>query len=289
VSVEQGWEQGPPELLSSIDEQQLFLSRRADYKALPPEMFGWLGQDVTLFDTQNAVCTTKIEKLSLRGSLFILDRGAPFGNDLIETPLNEEMVQELWTSSGVLLVAELSPNEECKGADFARPSYLPEPMQLVAENAPETIALATISALRSLPEYKEIQKSYDEQPVYDSDDPISARWEDSNEYSTNISLFKTPHGEMFVSGSFFVGEGGCGDFQGELWGLWKVSGNEARPVLTLLSDGAEGLPDPRMLIDINNDGQWEMFESETLYQSQDESYRITEQIAYPYDRYECGC
>lgn len=299
ASPEESWARGEARIVYYEDGEML-TRKDVEYSALPADLFGWLTQEVKLFNGKEEVCEGSVKRLSMRGSLYISDKEYPFGRDAKEDPMTqEELTQAAWESSSVWLVAELSTTGEgCEEALFARLSELPAPAQARPEDAPESLKDLAIDRLHKLPAFAELKSDFESYSWYgegatteeleaERADRISS-WQQSYASSAEVNLFKATDGTTLVFASVYAG-GGCGDFDGGLWALWKVVGSASTRELQLISSARDFALWPTVIVDADGNGTWELLERQSVFGITDGSYEVKESVYVPYDVEMCPC
>jgi ketosteroid isomerase-like protein len=225
--ADESWAAGAPRLDDEGDP--VVTSKRAS--KLPPELTRWIGRTMTVQSPGAAACTATVRELRIV-SLVIPHFGTR--EDWKENHRSaREKADDAWSMSAQMVGARL---EGCKPKSpaFARATELP-PLALVM---PEKIAKPTpamLAALRALPSWKALQKSYVAEHG-------KGRWDRNGTDATiEVVRWALPTPLVTISAHAFDG---CAGFGGEIFAVFDaatmtlVSEPQAlRPAAALMLDG----------------------------------------------------
>jgi hypothetical protein len=175
---------------------------------------------------------------------------------------------------GVHVVAELAPNE-CKDIRFARLASLPTPEVFKPAKAPQELRKTVLPLMRALPAYKAVQSRFEE---YKQSASIETkRWENYYDSKPAIGTFSTAT-ETFVYASI-QHNGGCGDFFGNLFALWRLNEDQS---LSLIHFDESGVT-PDAVLDLNGDGNFEFLHDSSWERLEDGTYKSGYYLNIPYE------
>jgi ketosteroid isomerase-like protein len=214
---DESWGKGRPE---ADFGDPVVVRKKVDAKKLPDAQRAWLGRKIRGMTSAGEACTAQVTGFSLVGRVI-----PHFGTRQEWREKQErEAAAEAWSLSAKVLVGELAG---CEKATWARAAALPVPALVQAEQADAAITAKALAAFRKLPEYQQIQKSYAESP-----EAGVKRWENfSKSEPTVLVLADVPVGNKrvtLVSVTATASES-CGGFNGDLWAMWELRGNQLVP------------------------------------------------------------
>ena len=282
------WAKGNAILMSK--DSPVIVRRDVDPAQLPKVLTRLTGRTMRLVGAKGEVCQGTLAKP------FLLGRVEPhFGersrwdgeedDNGGKTPaLSEDRVAEIaWdmVSDGKLLVAELvETNGDCQDARFARATELaPLPMTAARRPAP-ALGSQAMTALRKLPAYEAIEKSY----LASSQAKPSVPWTESQSAEVTMQEFSTGTA-MYVWVSAFGGEL-CSDFSGQMNVLWKVSGTNAKKYEFELVYQGDANFSPHMLVKLPGDDAPSLLGQESILRKDTKGYEV-EDLHVPY--LDCPC
>jgi len=197
----------------------------------------------------------------------------------------EEVALEKWNEGNKLLAMRLPATSICKGGDL----LWAQPITANGAGATKTSAdQATreqaLKLFRKLPEFETTQNAYIK------DTGSSHFWDEMDGNTVEVLLWTSQAGGGPTMVSAYAAAGmGCGQFSGQLWGLWRIEKSGAWTRMTV--QDAESLR-PMFALDADSDGklEWvaERFPRETLLLRQDDENLVIEKVLeIPY--HDCGC
>ena len=200
-----------------------------------------------------------------------------------------QIAKEAWQlgDAGRLLVGRIEPVKanDCRGALWAHDAEAPEPAIIgPAKGSPILMKTAQI-AFRKLKGYGEIQKSYIELTTL----PRPQFWDKFDGGTLKISVLSSEGAKQrFIAVAAQAG-GGCGDFIGEYWAIWRVLGEDDKARLVLMTD--DRAPGryfvPRTAVDLDGDGAPEFIGTDAVLQPAGPVLRETDGIEVP--NLDCPC
>ncbi len=288
-SEHERWALGAPTLVSK--DSPVVVRREVDQTLLPKAMLRLAGRSMRIFGTAGEVC---------RGTLAapaFLSRAEPhFGerehwsgdeedeNGLKIPAFSDERIAEIaWdmTSDGKLLVAELvGTTGDCQDALFARATDLPALATAAARRPSVSLTAQAMAALRKLPAYEAIEKSYRSSSQATS----SVSWTESQ--NAEVSMYEFSTGKAtFLWVSAFGGEV-CSEFSGRMNVLWKVKGTNAKTFeFSVLYEGDAEF-NPRMLVRLPGDETPSLLGRESILRKDTKVYGVQD-LHVPF--FDCPC
>ena len=161
-----------------------------------------------------------------------------------------DVALEAWDIGAKVLIGEIDRN--CQQAFWAQPAATAAPDTDGGEPADAALRARALAQLRKTAAWKEIQKSYLES---DPRPAAGTRWDD-DAGTVEVQRFRARRGGKeihLVSVNESVG-GGCGEFGGDLWGLYEEQGGK------LIPRNAPGKTavKPLSVVDSDSDGNSEL-------------------------------
>jgi ketosteroid isomerase-like protein len=230
-AAEESWGTGAPSLADEGDPVVTW--KRAG--ALPPEHKAWVGKKLVVYSPGGKRCTGKVTGLRLV-SLVVPHFGM---REEWKEKSAREKAAEAWELGGKMLAASLD-GCDVKDALFARAAELP-PLAIAAPvQADGALRSAAIKALRALPSWRAVQKSWTAQGG-------KGLWDvKATDADIAVERWDLPQPLITVSAHAFDG---CGGFGGEVFavfdlvdGVPKLRGEPTamRPEAAVILDG--GVP-----------------------------------------------
>jgi hypothetical protein len=285
------WASGEGEASIVSRQNPVVVRRDVDLARLPKAMSRLQGRSMSLVGATGEVCRGTI------GKPFLLSRVEPhFGersrwegeedeNGVKGPALSETQVAEIaWEmagSDGKLLVAELQDSTgDCQDARFARAADLPA-LPVTAARAPAaSLATQAKEALRKLPTYEAIEKSYRSSQFATP----SVAWSESAGSDVTMLEFATGKGTYL----WVTAAGGevCSDFSGRMNVLWKVSGTNAKKFeFEVVYEGEQEFT-PRVLLQLPGDSAPSLVGQESMLRKDQKVYGV-EDLHVPF--LDCPC
>lgn len=257
---------------------------------LPAELTAWQSRKVVLYGPQGEVCRGQAVALS------VMARVRPhFGTvnywrgDLDAKPDGATVAREAWRlgDTGRLLVARVLPmkGSDCRGAIWGRSAEEKVPTLATPVAVDPFVAAKAMAALTKLKGFALIQKEY----VAEVPLPRALTWHKFKGASAKVAMLATADGmHRFIGVGVAAGDG-CGEFQGDLWAMWRVIGEGKKSRLQLLTD--ETAPGrvfmPRAGADMDGDGRFEFMSVDGLLQPAGPVLRSTLSVEVP--SLDCPC
>jgi len=283
------WVTGAPSIVSR--QSPVVLRRDIEMAKLPKAMSRLQGRSMHLVGATGEVCRGTL------GKPFLLSRVEPhFGersrwegeedeNGVKGPALSDAKVAEIaWEMTGddgKLLVAELeNTTGDCRDARFARATELPA-LPVTGGRAPAaSLAIQAKEALRKLPAYAAIEKSYRES----NHATPSVAW--SDDVGSDVTMLEFATGKttyLWVNAS---GGEVCSDFSARLNVLWKVSGTNAKKFeFEVIYEGEEEFT-PRILLQLPGDSAPSLVGQESMLRKDQKVYGF-ESLHVPF--LDCPC
>jgi hypothetical protein len=270
------WAKGTPSLISR--QSPVIVRRDVDTSVLPKMATRLVGRSMRLVGSSGEVCQGTI------AAPFLMSRVEPhFGershwegeeddNGVKAPPLSDERVAEIaWDmiSEGKLLVAELQNSTgDCQKARFARAVDL-EALPMTAARTPSSaLTQQAMNALRKLPAYEGIEKSYQGS----SPATPSVAWTESQGATVEMLEFSTSKG-TYVWVSAAAGEA-CSGFFGRMNVLWKVAGTNAKKFDFETIYEGDGEFSPHMLMQLPGDEAPSLIGHESMLRKDQKVYDV---------------
>jgi hypothetical protein len=255
----------------------------------------WKGKKVTLGTASGARCAGTV------GELVVATRfDAHFGAaqtwsgspemDGDGTPMPDEAIaKEIWSTGhgqAVLLLARVQPDggASCEEPLWARDAAQPELAEIGVRTEDRSFDKVALAELRKLSAYKRIQKQYESEAQGEK----TPEWTAYEGATPSVTVLRTPGGKTLVAVAAMAGSG-CGDFAGELWGVWEVKGTGKDRSLVLLTDEASPgeIFHPALAIDADGDGRFELLSRDGLLRMVGPVLRQVRDTSVP--SYDCPC
>jgi hypothetical protein len=278
------WAQGPARAV-----RRAAVARRDVQEAkLPEPLKAWKGRKVALYGPQGKVCEGAVTGLALLAEAvphFGVVQG--WNGEQGEPKLTDDQTaEEIWrlaADRGRRLVGLLDVDAgRCAGARFGRDAARSAPAVYRANPADGPLGATALAAFRALPAYQSVAKQF-------RADGKAGDWETYSGGKPTIITYVHPDaGTRYVLLHAEAGSG-CGDFRGELWAIWQVTGPLAKPTLVLLS-GAERPGEgfvPAVAVDLDGDGQPELVSPHRLLRREGKGYRTAVNLEPPF--FDCPC
>lgn len=191
------------ELVSADDAWVTVRRRPIAEMLLEDEARAWHGQRVVLHAAAGKRCEATVMEP------WLVDRAERAEDDAE----GEDVPRQ------TLVAAALVADADCGEAQYATPLTFPSRVYapVDATKLPDAGARvqAAMTALRSLPQYVELQTEYRRGEWMSGDAPAQGSFEQHADAGSNASFFATPDGRRIVVASLWAGTG-CGDFQANL-------------------------------------------------------------------------
>lgn len=182
--------------------------------------------------------------------------------------------------SGLRLVARTDQKQEACARDalWGRLSQAPAPKLYTIEPAGEALSSKLNEAFSRLPASRQTQKEFTSN--YDG----TGDWWQADPNTTERLRIRGEGLELALQHTL-AGEG-CGDFYGDVWGLWEVAPGQK---LSLVSDPkAPGVIDPiKAAADLDGDGRPELINDYQLLRPVDGTWRVRREARPP--DFDCPC
>ncbi|MCB9740448.1 MAG: nuclear transport factor 2 family protein [Deltaproteobacteria bacterium] len=250
----------------------------------------WIGRAVTLYGDKGTQCHGEVVQL------VHLARVQPhFGTyqswtgEMGSAPMKKEQIaDDAWDlgQGGLFLAGRVVPaaGTDCRGAYWARADDRPR-VTLLPQAAPDPMVLrAGLPKLRALRGWADVQKEYAEMVAL----PRAEQWDAYGEAKPKVVTFRGPGDVRYLYFAAQAGDG-CGDFYGELWGLWELRGEGDAIKARLLSDDRSPgrMMQPRAAVDLDGDGTLEFIGKDALLQPAGPTWRIGVNAEVP--SLDCPC
>ena len=278
------WAQGPARAV----RRAAVARRDVLEEKLPEPLKAWKGRKVALYGPQGKVCEGAVTGLALLAEAvphFGIVQG--WNGEQGERKLTDDQTaEEIWrlaADRGRRLVGLLDVDAgKCAGARFGRDAARSAPAVYRANPADGPLGATALAAFRALPAYQAVTRQF-------RSEGKAGDWETYSGGKPTIITYVHPDaGTRYVLLHAEAGSG-CGDFRGELWAIWQVTGPLAKPTLVLLS-GAERPGEgfvPTVAVDLDGDGQPELVSPHRLLRREGQGYRTAVNIEPPF--FDCPC
>lgn len=295
VTPDLGWATGPAQFVSYED-----VRRNVDFEKLPTHVQQMRGRTFNFYDASGKSCQGTIKDFFLTrqaihhfGSIQNWEGGyEEEGKKRVPVP-KQTVADEIWGKSEKKEVVEsdqgfwlIAKNDSCKGSLWARDASEKAPSIIPFQKADAQWSKLALEQLPKLAFYKQLQKDFES---YGPDHKgLWTRQKDSEVkvFSAQSPLLKNP----WIAVSARQGSG-CGDFGGEIFAVWEVSGVPANPQFKLLNKPDESFYlEPLTLIDIEGDGKFEI-----LFEIPNPGFLYMENGLFQHDyqlitpNYDCPC
>lgn len=283
------WATGASTLVSR--DSPVVVRREVDMAQVPKALSRFEGRSMRLEGATGEVCRGTL------GRPFLLSRVEPhFGergrwdgeedDNGVKGPAlpDAQVAQTAWEMTGdegKLLVAELQNSTgDCQDARFARATDLPM-LPLTAARAPAaSLAVQAKEALRKLPAYEAIEKSYRES----NHATPKVAWSDSP--GSDVTMLEFATGKTTYLWVAASGGEVCSDFLGRMNVLWKVSGTNAKKFeFEVIYEGEEEFT-PNSLVQLPGDQAPSLVGRESLLRKDQKVYGV-EDLHVPF--LDCPC
>lgn len=224
--ADDGWAAGAARL--DDEGEPVVTSKRA--ANLPPELSRWVGRKLALYGNKGPSCTATVRELRIV-SLVIPHFG--MREDWKDSHKSaRDKAADAWSMGGASVGAVL---EGCDGepALFARAAELP-PLATVAGVRDQSLRGAAIRAMRALPSWRALQKSYLAQGGKGPWDRTGSNAE------VIVERWQLPTPLLTVSAHSFDG---CAGFGGEIFAVFDAA------TLTLVAEPTALRPEAAMMLD----------------------------------------
>ncbi|MCU1279413.1 MAG: hypothetical protein JWM53_2959 [bacterium] len=227
-SAEASWATGPTRLDDEGDP--MITSKRATH--LPPELQRWVGRKLSVYAPGAGVCTATVRELRIV-SLVVPHFG--MRNDWRDQHRSaRQRADEAWSMSEQVVGAQLDGCTS-KSPAFARAAALP-PLELVTPARIDKPTPAMLRALRALPSWRALQKSFVAEHG-------AGRWdEDAPGADIVVERWDLPTPLVTISAH---ASDGCAGFGGEIFAVFALRDG----ALTLIAEPAALRPAAALLLD----------------------------------------
>ena len=234
-------------------KQENVALRGVDEAQLPAELRAWKGRNVRVLGESRTSCEAKVIGFQLRAEVIphfgsVQTWHGQAGEPALTPP---QIAEEIWTmaqNGGRVLVGKLAPS--CPGlwaldAERAAPlAAAPAP-----EPADSELSARALRAARTLPDYANIQKSFEQ-----TAESPKGRWEEYSNHATRVTAFRFA-GQLKLVDVMMSAGNGCGDFEGTLTALYAIRKGTADELQYL---GPGSSLTPSSAFDLDADGSLEL-------------------------------
>ncbi|MDB4967616.1 MAG: hypothetical protein JWN44_3305 [Myxococcales bacterium] len=226
--AEDGWSAGAARL--DDEDDPVTTSKRA--VALPPELAKWLGRKMIVYAPGAAACTATVKEVRVVG--FVVPHFGLREDWKQSNKSARARAAEAWEMSAHLVGALLDGCDTTNAA-FARAAELP-PVQLVTPVRDKTLRAAGIAAMRALPSWKALQKSY-------LAEHGKGPW-DSHATDAEITVDRWDLPTPLVTVAAHAMDG-CAGFGGEIFAVYELHDGK----LTLVGEPRALRPEAALMLD----------------------------------------
>ena len=242
------WASSPPRLTASESTYRV-VERDVDTAQLPPPMARWQGASLVVHAVDGSTCAARVTGLTL------VARYLPYQEEIVEWRelSDSEIAEVVWQEGEPRLGAVLEPEGACGAPAFARVARLSAPTVWTATPADAPLHERALDGFRALPAFADIQRGYASHLA------SADRWDEDASARLAIGVWRSAaSADVFVTVSAAVAAGeGCDLFEADLTAMWRLDGGELRFV--------GSVPRPTLLLDLDGDGQIEVFHEERAY------------------------
>lgn len=278
------WATGPAQFVAYDD-----VRKNVDFEKLPKHVQQMRGKTFNFYDANGKSCQSTVKDFFLMKQ--VIHHFGSIQNWKENT--KQQVADEIWGDpekqnsdtgeNGLLLMAKM---DACKGSLWARDASEKAPTIIPLQSADAQWHKLALEQLRKLPFYQQQQKEFT------SEDPThKGGWEAQKDSELKVLWVQSPllkNPWISVSAEKIAG---CGEFAGEIWALWEVSGDPANAKFKLLNKPAESYyMVPLSVIDIEGDGNFEI-----LFNDPNPGFLYMEKGLFQHDyqletpNYDCPC
>lgn len=228
-----------------------------------PELWRpWIGRGISIYNGGKVACRGQVVHLELMARVAphfgTLEHWATIAKG--DTAALAAVADDIWDmgQGGLALVGRVVPvgGASCSGGYWARADDRPAVVPLAEAGPDPLLQKRAQTAFRALRGWATVQKEF----ASAIELPRVERWDQYGEAVPLTIAFDVADGsERLLWLSVAAGDG-CGDFRGDLSGLWRVRGVGAKATLQLLSDDLDPgrTAYPKVAVDLDGDGRAEL-------------------------------
>ncbi len=243
--------------------------------ALPPAQAAWVGKALAGYAVDGTPCAATVKDVVLLVGAtphFSTTMGwdDPEFNSLGRALTEQERADDIFDWADPVLAARFEAS--CTPAFFTtdKPTFF-------AELKASPLADQGLAAFAKLPEFVALQQEF-------AAGGGQGAWTTPDE----AKVFALPAGEHLVAVAAEEAVGGCGDFSGALWALWKVNAKGAW--IKLVAEQTLVMPDA--VFDLTGDGSYELYEAAHGFSTFERVQRAADgamPAAVTFSFNDCGC
>jgi hypothetical protein len=279
---------GEPRLLTRGASDSFDVALAIAPSALSETTRGWLGKSITVYAKDGQACEGSVARFEVRvkAEPHFGMRQAWAGEDGARKATPPEIAKQIWNMARDderFAVAVL--NHECRGV-----WAMPHAVSFIRATAPSApLRAAALSAFKALPAYHDLQARF----AHESATPKQP-WESVDGELDVVELRTAPETALLVVSA--RGGAGCGGFSGNLSGIWKVTGADARASFVprgVFKDSTDLLK-VHAAVDQNADGSLELLAGPDVFANEISVLRLgasgyERKVLFSTSFWDCGC